>query len=174
MHRRVFLSLTAMTALAGCGGGFRNSRANPRNWFGGARTRSRPVAAEPEQTNPLIPKEEDSIFRRRRDKNTYEGTLVDQITSLEIEPTNDGGIVRVEGRTLRQGAYDVRLDSDSDGKPVNGVLEFKLKAIQPSDTPQGPAGARTVIAATFVSAQDLEATQTVRVLAARNLQETRR
>lgn len=173
MQRRVFLSLTAMTALAGCGG-FRNSRANPRNWFGGARTQDVPAEATPEQINPLIPEREDSIFRRRRDEDAYEGTLVDQITSLEIEPTSDGAIVRVEGRTLRQDAYDVRLESDSDGEPVNGLLEFRLKAIQPAGAPQGPTGARTVIAAAFVSAQDIAATQTVRVLAARNLQESKR
>lgn len=176
MKRRVFLSLAAMSALAGCGGGFRRSRANPRNWFGGARAQRRaaqPASAPAEPVNPLIPEREDSIFRRRREE-VYEGTLVDQITRMAIEPTSDGGIIRVEGRTLQQDAFDVRLVSETEGEPVNGVLEFKLMAIQPTDTPQGSPRARRVLAAVFVSSQTLDRTEMVRVLGARNLQESRR
>lgn len=175
MQRRVFLSLAAMATLAGCGGGFRRSRANPRNWFGGARSQRRAAqpATETGPVNPLIPEQEDSIFRRRREE-VYEGTLVDQITRLIIEPTSDGGIIRVEGLTLRQGAFDVRLVSDNDGEPVNGVLEFKLMAIQSEQEQQGPQQARKVLAAEFVSSQTLDRADTVRVLGARNLQESRR
>ncbi|MBC7181541.1 MAG: hypothetical protein H5U14_15845, partial [Roseovarius sp.] len=92
MQRRVFLSLVAMSVLAGCGG-YRQSRANPRNWFGRSTPRRRATEATPASTNPLIPEREETIFRRRRDK-VYEGTPVDQVTRMVIERTSDGGIIR--------------------------------------------------------------------------------
>lgn len=172
MQRRVFLSLAAVSVLAGCGG-FRQSRANPRNWFG--RSRSRPRAAEPVSgtTNPLIPEREDTIFRRNREK-VYDGTLVDQVSRMVIERTSDGGIIRVEGISLRQGAFDVRLVSETKNEPLNGVLEYKLMALQPEDQPQGPERARTVLAAVFVSNQTLERSDVIRVVGARNEQISRR
>ncbi|WP_297771586.1 hypothetical protein [uncultured Roseovarius sp.] len=162
-----------MSVLAGCGGGFRQSRANPRNWFGRSRSRRRVPQTPADNSNPLIPEREDSIFRRNREK-VYEGTLVDQVVETVVERTNDGGIIRVSGQTLRQGAYDVRLVSDTGGEPVNGTLEYKLMAIQPVDEPQGAARARTVQAAVFVSSQTLDRADVVRVVGARNAQVSRR
>ena len=49
MHRRVFLSMTGAFALAGCGG-FRQSRINPRNWFGRSTARPRNTAAPTART----------------------------------------------------------------------------------------------------------------------------
>lgn len=172
MQRRVFLSLVAMSVLAGCGG-YRRSRANPRNWFGRSTPRRRPAEPAPANTNPLIPQREDTIFRRRRDK-VYEGTPVDQVTRMVIERTSDGAIIRVEGVTLQQGAFDVRLVSETDDKPVNGRLDYRLMAIQPEDQPQGPERARTVLAAVFVSNQVLERSDEIRVIGARNEQISRR
>jgi len=172
MQRRVFLSMTGATVLAGCGG----SRLNPRNWFGRSRERRRTRAEAPsEPTNPLIPEREDTIFSRRREPEVYEGTLVDQVTLLEVKPTTDGAIVRVEGLPLRQGAYDVRLVPDTpEAEPVNGVLGFELRAIQPDNTPQGPERSRRVVTAVAVSRQSIERTSEIRVRAARNEQITRR
>jgi hypothetical protein len=172
MQRRVFLSLVAMSALAGCGG-YRQSRANPRNWFGRSQSRPRPTEAVPASTNPLIPEREDTIFRRNRER-VYEGTPVDQITRLVIERTSDGAILRVEGVSLRQGAFDVRLVSETENEPVNGVLEFRLMALQLEDQPQGSERARTVTAAVFLSNQTLERSEVIRVIGARNEQVSRR
>ncbi|MEQ8900012.1 MAG: hypothetical protein RID11_06540 [Roseovarius sp.] len=168
MHRRVFLSMAGALALAGCGG-FRESRVNPRNWFGRSRSRSRATpATATENTNPLIPEREDSIFRRNREV-VYEGTLVDQITAMEIERTSDGAIIRVTGLPLRQGAFDVRLvPEDEDKKPIDGVLNFELRAIQSDNMPQGPERARSVHAAVFVSRQNIERAAEIRVRGARN------
>lgn len=172
MQRRVFLSLVAMSALAGCGG-YRQSRANPRNWFGRSTPRRRAVEATPENTNPLIPQQEDTIFRRNR-KRPYDGTPVDQVKSMVIERTSDGGIIRVEGVTLRQGAFDVRLISATNNEPVNGVLEFRLMAVQNDTEPQGSERARTVLSGVFISNQTLERASEVRVIGARNEQVSRR
>lgn len=168
MHRRVFLSMAGALALAGCGG-LRESRVNPRNWFGRSRSRRRAApATATENTNPLIPEREDSIFRRNREV-VYEGTLVDQITAMEIERTSDGAIIRVTGLPLRQGAFDVRLvPENEDKKPINGVLDFELRAIQSENMPQGPERARAVQAAVFVSRQNIERAAEIRVRGARN------
>lgn len=172
MRRRVFLSLAAASALAGCGG-FRQSRVNPRNWFG--RSTSRTVAnTDPESTNPLIPKREDRILFRKRDK-AYLGTPVDQVTRMVIERTDDGAIIRVIGLPLRQGAYDVRLvPDDVNAKPVNGELSFALMAVQSDVMPQGSARLREVHAGVFVTKQTLETTEIIRVRGARNEQVSRR
>ena len=93
---------------------------------------------------------------------------------MVIERTSDGGIVRVEGVALRQGAFDVRLVSDTENEPVNGVLELRLMAIQPEDQPQGSERARTVLAGVFLSNQALERANEIRVIGARNEQVSRR
>ena len=103
MHRRVFLSMTGALALAGCGG-FRDSRINPRNWFGRSTSRARDTAAASTGGNPLIPEDDESIFRRRNREEVYPGTPVDQITALAVERTSDGAIIRATGQTARQGA----------------------------------------------------------------------
>ena len=165
---RILLALTLVSTLvlAGCGG-LRDSRANPANWFG--KSKSRTVAtASTETVNPLIPEREDSIFRRNK-AEVYEGTPVDQIADLRIERTSDGAIIRVTGLSTRQGAFDVRLVPDNkDSRPVNGVLSYKLLALQPDNTPQGSAVARTVHAAEFISTQTLAEARTIIVTGGRN------
>lgn len=172
MQRRVFLSMAGALALAGCGG----SRLNPRNWFGRSRERRRTQVEGPaEPANPLIPEREDTIFRRRREKEVYQGTLVDQVTGLEMKPTTDGAILRVEGLPLRQGAYDVRLVPDTpDAEPVDGVLGYELRAIQPDNTPQGSERSRRVVAGAAISKQTVERASEIRVRGARNEQISRR
>jgi len=170
---RILLALTMVSsmALAGCGG-LRDSRVNPANWFG--KSQSRPVAAAPETVNPLIPEEEDSIFRRNK-AEVYNGTPVDQITDLRIERTSDGAIIRVIGLSAHQGAFDVRLvPDDKDERPVNGVLSYKLLALQPQTQPPGSQRARTVQAAQFISTQTLDQARTITVTGARNARSSSR
>lgn len=179
MQRRVFLGLAAVGALAGCGG-FRDSRANPRNWFSGRRARrSQEAAASAEEpVNPLIPErdeEEGGLFSRLRQKRPYEGTPVAVVSAFELKPVSGGGLVAVEGLTLRQGAFDVRLiPEDPDGQPVGGVLRYELRAVQPEDTPQGPERTREVLAGAFVSNKVLESTTEIRVRGAQNERVIRR
>lgn len=175
MQRRVFLSMAGAFTLAGCGG-FRESRINPRNWFGRSTSRPRDATATaPESGNPLIPDREDSIFRRRNRESVYQGTPVDQITALAVERTSEGAIIRATGQTERQGAFDIRLVPEQPmDAPVSGVLSFAMQAIQPSDTPQGAARARQVQAGVFVSNQTLEQVTQVRVRGLRNERVSRR
>ncbi len=164
----VVLSLT----LAGCSG-WRDSRVNPGNWFGNSRAEARTQSDVAAQTNPLIP-EQTSIFQRGKKEEVYLGTPVDQIVDFSIERTSSGAIVKATGQTLRQGAYDVRLTSDTEGDPVDGVLTLEMRALQPENTPQGPEQVRHVTAGYFVSNQDLAQVRTIRVLGDRNARASNR
>lgn len=172
MKRRVFLGLAAAGALAGCGG-FRESRANPRNWFGRSRARSRKPEAAQEPVNPLIPKKEETgLFDRMREEKPYEGTFVAEVTDLEIERASGGAIIRVRGRATQQEIYDVRLvPDDPDGAPIDGVLGYQLRAVHPVDAPNR---SREVLAAVFVSDKTLENVREIRVRGAQNEHVSRR
>ncbi len=169
MRTFVAVLLISSIVLSGCSR-LRDSRLNPGNWFGGSR--SVPVATSSEAANPLIP--ERTTIRRRDRREIYVGTPVDQVTDLKVERTTAGAIVHVTGISLRQGAFDVRLISDTKGDPVDGVLIFKLLAVQPTNQPQGQPRQRTVHVARFVSNNDLAATRTIRVIGARNERVTKR
>lgn len=168
---RTFLTLLVISTLvlSSCSR-WRDSRVNPSNWFG--KSRSAPVETTEASTNPLIP-ERTSVFRKDH-RETYQGTLVDQVTDLVIERTSTGAIVRATGMTALQGAHDVRLTSDNDAEPVDGVLTFSLKALQPADQGYGTEAGRTVRVGRYISHQVLERTQTIRVIGERNVRTTRR
>jgi len=170
MRTIVILLVTSTLVLSACGG-WRDSRVNPSNWFGNSRPAPTP-SAEPASTNPLLP-QRTSIFQRDKSER-YEGTLVAEVTELVVERTPTGGILRVAGVTTLQGAYDVRLTSETDGEPVDGVLTFSLKAVQPDDQGVGNTTTRTVQAGQFVSTQVLERTKTVRVIGALGARTTAR
>ena len=177
------LLISAMT-LAGCGG-LRDSRANPSNWFGKKNAVEKSVqtkTAEIQPSNPLIPDptfkkqnarninsvKKTGIFRRRNKITPYEGTLVGQVTDIDIEPTGKGSIIRITGISDRNGIYDVRVISDNDDKPVDGVLTFSRKALQPINKPSGAVRSRTIHTAQFITNQVLEETKVIRVIGAHN------
>jgi hypothetical protein len=167
MRRFLAVLVISSVTLSGCGR-LRDSNANPANWFG--KRNPGPVATapgEPAEVNPLIP-QKTSVFKRNKSEN-YIGTPVANITSMTIERLPTGAILHVTGVSLQQGAYDVRLISDSKGDPVNGVLTFKLKAVQPLDQPQGSQQARTIHAARFVSNSNLESASVIQIIGGRNV-----
>ncbi|SEK35134.1 hypothetical protein [Roseovarius nanhaiticus] len=173
MRSLVTIATISSLALAGCSG-FRDSRANPANWFGGSRTAPAPTAAEA-SVNPLIPEERrNSIFQRKSDEETYEGTPIYAVEKVEIERSSGGAIIKATGLSLRQGAFDVRLQPENGGEPVNGVLTYTLRAVQRADTPQGPEQTRRVEAGQFISSQALAEASEIRVLARTNSAASRR
>ncbi len=195
MRITVVVLLLSSLMLSACGGGLRESRLNPANWFG--RSTSQPVEAGKvvrpdgtvEEVNPLIGKRKQSrqaIGNRKRSSNSgsffdavkkaeiYGGTPVDQITELTIERTSTGAIVRATGVTSRQGAFDVRLVPVGDGEPADGVLTLELLAVQPINTYRGPEYSRRVEAALPLSRQKLEKIREIRVIGRRNMRSTRR
>lgn len=195
MRISLIILLMASFALASCGS-VRESRLNPVNWFGSSTSSANEVetvvAADGTVTevNPLIGERRQKQIKnvtnrstsavdratllRNKDEGPYLGTLVDQVTAMDIKRTTTGAIVTVSGLTTRQGAYDVRLVPRNDGVPVNGVLTLELRALQPIETPQGPERTRRIQAATPLSVQTLEQIRTVEVVARRNTRTSRR
>ncbi|MEM8773778.1 MAG: hypothetical protein AAGF53_02015 [Pseudomonadota bacterium] len=184
----VSLLLVAMMGLSACST-IRESRVNPFNWGVGAKTtnaddtRAVPISPSDRQTgNPLINDDEadlivrrnvtsvgrTGIFRRRNRQFVYPGTLVDQVTDVVLEPVPSGVIVRVKGLPIRQGAFDVRLLRANEDGPVDGVLEYSLNAVQPTDNPQGSQRIRQIEVAEFVSNEDLRDVEQLRIVARRN------
>ena len=167
MRKFMAVLVISSIALSGCGQ-LRDSKVNPANWFG--KRNPRPVATapgDPAEVNPLIP-QKTSVFRRDKSEK-YIGTPVANVISLSIEKLPTGAILHVVGVSQLQGAYNVRLTSDSKGDPVNGVLTFKLKAIQPLDQAQGPQKARTIHAARFISNGDLESASVIQIIGGQNV-----
>lgn len=172
MRTFLILMVASSLALSACSG-WRDSRANPSNWFGGSRSAPAPVEAGG-TVNPLIPQQTGILQRDRRE--TYDGTLVLEITDLVVERTSTGGIIRVTGQTALQGAFDVRLTSEdeNDIEPVDGVLTFELRAIQPDNQGIGTIAGRTVRVGRYVSSHVLERTSEVRIVGAQNVRTTQR
>lgn len=194
MRFTVVALILSTLLLSACGGGLRDSRLNPANWFG----RSTSVETDPgtvrtadgrvQQVNPLIGErgqsqlvsanrkvttERSGLFGGKKEK-IYRGTLISQVTDLNIEPTATGAIVRAVGVTSRQGAYDVRLLPLYDGEPVNGVITYEFLAMQPINTPQGPQHTRRIQAAQPLTFAELESIKTIRVIAKRNTRQSAR
>ena len=195
MRHNLLILLVTSLVLMSCGT-VRESRFNPINWFGSS-TRSTNetgtvVAADGEvvEVNPLIGERKQSQIKNVTNRSTsvadrasllaaddeepYLGTMVDQVTSLEIQKTTTGAIVTVSGVTTRQGAYDVRLVALNNGAIVDGVLTYELRALQPIQTAQGPERTRRIQAAAPISVQELELVRTVQVVARRNTRTSRR
>lgn len=194
MRFTVVIMLIASIGLAGCGGSLRESRLNPVNWFGSSTSQEvesgtvTTADGRVEEINPLIGEDKQSqlvaanrsslqksgILRRRNKESPYLGTRVDQVTELVVEPTSTGAIVRVSGLSGRQGAFDVRLLPIDEDQPQDGVMTYELLALQPVNTPQGPARTRQLQAAAPLSSAELDEIRTIRVIARRNVRTTRR
>ncbi|MFN3210220.1 MAG: hypothetical protein ACE369_14675 [Roseovarius sp.] len=177
--------------------GWRDSGVNPRNWFGNSRSvpvanttnTGQPRSPSDRQTgNPLIEDDQAElivrrnassaqkagIFRRRAKIEIYDGSLVDEVTSLIVEPLPTGAIVRVVGLPQREGAFDVRLLPVSEDGPINGVMEYTLNAYQPLETAVGTQRTREVQAGAFLSNHELSEITEIRVRGELNARSTRR
>ena len=169
MRRSLLVFLVATLVLSSCG--WRDSRVNPRNWFGNSRE-TRVVAVEP--TNPLIPRRS-SILERTPEADVSEP--ITTVTEMRIEPTNSGAIIYASGVAQRQGAYKARLvPANADLIPdENGVLSFSFRVTYPPRaTPAGSEHSRTVHEAFSISRQSLQQIRTIRVEGAQNARESRR
>lgn len=173
MRRVVTVLMMSSLTLAGCSG-FRDSRANPANWFGTSRTVEAAPTSGAQTANPLIPEKSDSILQRKSDAELYQGTPIYAVQDVVIERSSGGAIVKATGLSLRQGAFDVRLIPENKGEPVGGVLTYTMRAVQRTDTPQGPEQTRRVSAGQFISTQTLDAVGEIRVLGQTNSASSRR
>lgn len=149
--RTVVILLVGALTVSGCAR-ISESRLNPFNWFGGSE----------EQRVETV-----EVVRDPR-------PLVDQVTSLAIERTPTGAIIRAVGLPPTQGWYDAALVSDTDG-PVDGVLSYRFRAFPPVErTRVSTRQSRELSVARSISTTELAATSAIRVIGARNVLTTRR
>ncbi|MFY0595772.1 MAG: hypothetical protein JXQ85_05015 [Cognatishimia sp.] len=169
MRRTLGILLVSSIALTSCGR-VAESRLNPFNWFG----RAEKVDVPQEKVNPLIPQKRQSIFERRG-ADEYPGTVVLTINDVKIERVSGGAIIRVLGTAQTQGAFETRLTPENDEElPVDGVLTYRLEAIQPTGFRQGPERSREINIARFRTTQDLNGVRTIRIVGQNNAMQVRR
>ncbi|WP_172961022.1 hypothetical protein [Oceaniglobus roseus] len=154
MARRLIATLLILSVVAGCAR-VSNSRLNPFNWFG----RSQAVTAV-----PVTP-----------DETGDPRPLIDQITTLEVERTPGGAIVRATGLPPTQGHWDGELLLVGDEDPVDGVLQYQFRIMPPpAPTRVSTPRSREVVVGLYLTRQALENVREIRVSAARNARAVRR
>ncbi len=152
-NRVIVLGMAVLLGLSGCAR-VAESRFSPFNWFGGAET----------ETATAAPAEIDTDPRPR----------VAQVTSLTIEPTPTGAIVRATGLPPTQGWFAAALVPETD-EPVNGEMVYVFRALPPEEAQRvSTVQSRELSVARSLSQQDLAATRLVRVVGAQNALVARR
>lgn len=164
MNKPLSVLVLSALVLSGCG-----SSLNPFNWFGNSQ--SQPVVTDDATVNPLIPQRRASIFRDSQD-NTYLGAYIGEVSELLIERRPGGAIIRATGVVDRQKYFDVRLLKNEE-ESTESVLTYDFKAIQVQSN-AGPKASRTVVAAVWLTDNQLEGIREIRVKGARNLRSSRR
>ncbi len=155
MKRIVTVTLVVTLAVAGCGR-IRDSRLNPFNWFGGAKSQPR------EQLSALDAGMVDVNDPRQ---------LVDQVSVMTVNRTPQGAIIQATGLPPTQGFWNAELVAENGGAPVDGVLTYRFVVSEPQgarrvSTPQS----REVTAAAFITSRKLEEVSRIVVQGLRNSQ----
>ncbi len=173
MKKTLTFLMVASLTLSACNS-WRDSRANPSNWFGPGTPPPEEVPVD--EANALIPKQRTGtgLFSRPEEADT--SVLLARIDELRIDPTPSGAIVYASGTAIRQGAFNARLvPVVSEENSKNGVLEFGFRVNYPkAQTRQGSERSRMVSDAINVSLQDLQSIRLVRVVGQQNTLESRR
>lgn len=167
------IALLLMTSLILASCGWRDSRVNPRNWFGEARSTQVPAEAAEDGTpvNPLVPRARRGVFQRPEAEDRSQP--IARVTALRVERTSTGAIISATGIAARQGAFNSELRRDPDAP--EGTLSYTFRVVYPKDaTPVGSDLTRTIQDAVSLTHQDLAGIRTIRVSGAENAQQTRR
>ena len=150
--RRLFILGTGSLMMTACAR-VSESRLNPLNWFG--------RDSEEEKVDTI---------EERGDPRP----LVAEVTSLVIEPTPTGAIIRATGLPPDQGWYAGSLVPETDG-PVDGILAYRFRAVPPAErTRVSTRQSRELSVGAAISTIVLSETRVVRVIGARNIRTVRR
>lgn len=173
MHKTLSVLLVALMSLSACGG-WRDSRANPSNWFG--RSAPAPVEVSADDANALVPQQGDGrgLFARpEAEDNSVPIAVIDE---LRINPTPTGAIILASGTATRQGAFNAQLVRQrSEELTSSGTMEFSFRVDYPDyATAQGTVRSRMIDEAITVSSKELEGIRVVRVVGQQNALESRR
>jgi len=173
MQKSLSILIVAALTMSGCAS-WRDSRANPTNWFGDS-------APPPEDTqlydaNALVPEQGGGVNLLARPDAEDTSVPIARIDELRIDPTPSGAIVYAAGTATRQGAFNaqlVRIISEENQK--SGTLEYVFRVVYPKiETRQGSERSRMISDAVNVSTRDLEGIRLVRVVGQQNALESRR
>ncbi len=172
---RTLLSALLITTLVlpGCGS-VRDSRLNPKNWFG----KSQVVEVdENAEVNPLIPRKKG--LASRKNGPAPKGALIEQVSALTIERVPGGAVIRAQGIAAHMGGYDLRLVPLNDGKPEKGMLSYEMRLFYPvidhrRSRITGTARARTLNVAHHLTDQDLDGVRSIRVIGDQNSRSSKR
>lgn len=169
MIRVVLMGTLVAFTLSGCTR-ISESRLNPFNWFGpsqdiavaDATGDGGQVQAE---RRPLVPEGRMTVVTDAR-------PLVASITSLSVDRTPSGAIVRATGLAPTVGYFNAQLVNRG---VTNGVLLLEFRAQAPAGfQPEGRASVRQITAAYVIDASDLAGIRSVRVQAANNARSAQR
>ncbi len=151
MRGRLYLALALPLLISGCG----DSALNPFGWFGG---REAPEPAAPLEL-PGDPR-----------------PLVERVTSVTLDRTPGGAIVRAEGLPPAVGYWSAALvPVDRDGRPdATGVLALEFRAVPPPEPMPGPPSARTLVTGYFLTEQRLRDVRVITVTGRTNSASVRR
>lgn len=151
MTRALILALGCALTLSACAR-ISESRLNPFNWFGDSEETTS-VAVEVE-TDPR--------------------PLVAQVTTLVVEQTPTGAIIRATGLPPTQGWFEAELVPQTD-KPFDGVWSFEFRIVPPIEPQRiSTVRSREVTVGYAISPFELAATREVRVIGAQNIRTARR
>ncbi|WP_136635618.1 hypothetical protein [Pseudooceanicola onchidii] len=165
MRKTIPLLLASALVLTSCGA-VRDSRYNPFNWFG--RGESRQIE-NVEGRNPLLPRRS-LLAAREKDDNR---TPIQQVTLLAIERNPSGAILRAEGVTAYQAAYDLGLRLVEDVEVPEGTLRYAFVAYQPRRA-VGTEASRRVVTAIELTDAELASVRRIEVVGAANVMTARR
>ncbi|MDD9923054.1 MAG: hypothetical protein OXQ92_12355 [Boseongicola sp.] len=150
----IAVAVLAVVGLSGCGD--RGFSLNPFSWFGSE--------TEVETLDEI-------------NLQTYvdDRPLIENVTSLTIDRTPGGAIIRATGLPPTQGWHTAALVSDTEGEPVNGVLSYTFRAVPPENTERvSTVQSREITTGKFVSDIVLANVREIRVIGARNIRSIRR
>lgn len=159
MKKPLLAALVLTVALSACSG-FRQSRMNPFNWFGGSQ-RVAPIAIDPVTGGKVAP--------------TDSRDLVAEVETMVIERRPGGALIHATGLTPTQGWWNAALIPENDGKPVKGVLTFRFVIAGPlKATPVSTPQSREVTVATYLSNAQLDGVTQITVTGLNNARSSRR
>ncbi|MBI1219367.1 MAG: hypothetical protein GC186_12540 [Rhodobacteraceae bacterium] len=159
MKKPLLAALVLTLALGACSG-FRQSRMNPFNWFGGSK-KAAPVAVDPATGVALAPAD-------TRD-------LVAEVETLVVERRPGGAIIRATGLAPTQGWWNAALAVENDGKPVKGVLTYRFVISPPlGATPVSTPQSREVTVAIYLSDAQMDGVTQITVTGLNNARSSRR
>lgn len=154
--------LCATLAATGCSR-IADSRLNPFNWFGGSQSEAN--VDQSGELRPLIPDDASVLTFDNR-------VLIGAVSSLTIDRTPDGAIVRATGIATSQGQFNAEL------VPVNqenGTLTLAFRVQTPTgNVAQGSNASRQISAAYVLDLNELAAIRAVRVQGQQNSLVSRR